>query len=520
MLLLLGSALLPSCCSPREGEAVGAEPPVAGRPTPPVALLGGGALGPPPGLVFVRGGPTRIGTAVERVREFALSDVQGRLFRNTACETPEHTVEVEDFHLMVSEVTSEQYEAFVAATGHGPPQHWGLAALEEAQADFLREQGRLRLEARDRGQPIPERKGFDLQQWWKRNWEGCEWAIPEGLATHPVVYVDHEDARAYARWAGLRLMSEQEYQRACRGDSDRLWPWGAEWEAGRSANVETSGNRPLPVGSFPRGAVGGIHDLAGNVWEWTSSPYEPFPGFEDVAVTVGERELVSGVLWSARQQVVVSGCYLQSAIAQRSTTRRPTDPSQSTAALGFRCAAPAVIDPREIAREILAGLVLPGGVEYEPRATVHARRWLSEPGSAALSGYAIITDFDHLSLIPRAGLPRAEGLRGLLRLAREEGAVELGILSTSLRLTSPHLEPGTWRLVLTDRPARSGQARVALLDAEGSPVAELPCRVDEAAAAVSEPIEVMRNGLGWRARMAFGIPSGGRALRFELEVDW
>jgi formylglycine-generating enzyme required for sulfatase activity len=93
---------------------------------------------------------------------------------------------------------------------------------------------------------------------------------PPGLEDHPVVYVDLDDARAYARWAGKRLPTEEEWQYAAQGLDGRKYPWGAEMLANRCNNGETGGT--TPVKAFPEGrSPFGIYDLCGNTWEWTES---------------------------------------------------------------------------------------------------------------------------------------------------------------------------------------------------------------------------------------------------------
>ena len=67
---------------------------------------------------------------------------------------------------------------------------------------------------------------WDPAGWWELNWQDQPWRVPEDRLAHPVAAVSHEEATAYARWAGLRLMTEVEFHRAARGDSDRRYPWG------------------------------------------------------------------------------------------------------------------------------------------------------------------------------------------------------------------------------------------------------------------------------------------------------
>jgi formylglycine-generating enzyme required for sulfatase activity len=94
--------------------------------------------------------------------------------------------------------------------------------------------------------------------------------LPPGKEEHPVVFVDLEDARAYARWAGKRLPTEEEWQCAAQGSDGRKYPWGNQMEAGR-CNGGESGDT-TPVKAFPQGrSPYGCFDMCGNVWEWTES---------------------------------------------------------------------------------------------------------------------------------------------------------------------------------------------------------------------------------------------------------
>lgn len=93
---------------------------------------------------------------------------------------------------------------------------------------------------------------------------------PPEKRDHPVVYVDLEDARAYARWAGKRLPTEEEWQYAAQGDDGRKYPWGNEMLDGRCNDGRTGGT--TPVTAFPAGrSPFGLYDMCGNVWQWTES---------------------------------------------------------------------------------------------------------------------------------------------------------------------------------------------------------------------------------------------------------
>jgi formylglycine-generating enzyme required for sulfatase activity len=93
--------------------------------------------------------------------------------------------------------------------------------------------------------------------------------MPKELADHPVVYIDIDDARAYAKWAGKRLPTEPEWHLAAQGTDGRKWPWGDEFD---ESNVNTTGERTLAARSLPEGrSPYGCYHMSGNVWEWTES---------------------------------------------------------------------------------------------------------------------------------------------------------------------------------------------------------------------------------------------------------
>lgn len=101
-----------------------------------------------------------------------------------------------------------------------------------------------------------------------RHWHNDR--VPPGLEEHPVVYVDLEDARAYARWAGKRLPTEQEWQYAAQGPDGHVYPWGDAWEDGHCNDGRSGGT--TTVTAFPQGrSLFGCYDMCGNTWEWTES---------------------------------------------------------------------------------------------------------------------------------------------------------------------------------------------------------------------------------------------------------
>ncbi|MBI3946953.1 MAG: SUMF1/EgtB/PvdO family nonheme iron enzyme [Armatimonadetes bacterium] len=119
---------------------------------------------------------------------------------------------------------------------------------------------------RERGRPAPE------------HWPGGR--VPPELRNHPVVNVSWEDARAYCEWAGGRLPTEAEWERAARGPEGLTYPWGNEWQEGRCNSWQSGLRGTSPVGMYPSGRSPdgeGCLDMAGNVWERCSSVYKPYP---------------------------------------------------------------------------------------------------------------------------------------------------------------------------------------------------------------------------------------------------
>lgn len=211
-------------------------------------------------------------------------------------EQPVHSVTVGGFYIDVTEVTNRQYAAFVEATGYVTvaerPVDW-----EEMKAQLPPGTPKPPEEALLPGslvftppaQAVPLDR-FDL--WW--TWTtGATWRAPEGPGSdlegrwdHPVVQVAYEDAEAYAVWAGRRLPTEAEWEYAARGGVDGApFAWGNEpltpercniWQGSfpHDNTVADGHARTAPVRSFaPNGY--GLHDVAGNVWEWCSDYYDP-----------------------------------------------------------------------------------------------------------------------------------------------------------------------------------------------------------------------------------------------------
>lgn len=119
-----------------------------------------------------------------------------------------------------------------------------------------------------------------------KDWQDTH--FPEGMGDHPVVWVSWFDTANFCQWAGKRLPTEKEWERAARGTEGRAYPWGNTFERDRANLPNKIGSKvPLAkVGSYPKGATpSGVHDMVGNAWEWVDGDYAPYSGnafqFED-----------------------------------------------------------------------------------------------------------------------------------------------------------------------------------------------------------------------------------------------
>jgi formylglycine-generating enzyme required for sulfatase activity len=214
-----------------------------------VLLIGGGIGGylllksKPAGPAAGPTNPTNPTNPGEAQIKADLIEIPGGIFQmgrndSLATEAPAHEVKVTAFQMDKTEVTNAEYGQFVQQTNHTPPEQWGSVKP------------------------------------------------PAGQESLPVSNVSNDDAVAFAEWRSkrdgvtYRLPTEEEWEYAARnGDKDNLYPWGNSWQAGRAATVETGVGKEQPVGTYPLGVNRwGVQDLAGNVWEWTSSKASVYKG--------------------------------------------------------------------------------------------------------------------------------------------------------------------------------------------------------------------------------------------------
>jgi hypothetical protein len=172
--------------------------------------------------------------------------------------------------------------------------------------------------------------------WWTERFGFDEPLAPNG----PVVHVTWYEADAYARWAGKRLPTEAEWEKAASWDPEtgtkRLYPWGDEEpvRGGDRANVDALAFRPAPVGAYPEGASAyGALGMIGDVWEWTASDFRAYPGFE--AFPYPE---YSEVFFGPDYKVLRGGSWATRPSAIRNTFRNWDYPIRRQLFVGFRCA--------------------------------------------------------------------------------------------------------------------------------------------------------------------------------------
>jgi gamma-glutamyl hercynylcysteine S-oxide synthase len=178
-------------------------------------------------------------------------------------ERPAHIVDVPAFRIGRVPVTNGEWRQFIDDGGYAQPRWWSTRGWEHRQ-----------------------RAGLSAPQFWgadgyTRTRFGRVEEIP---ADEPVQHITYFEAEAYAAWAGARLPTETEWEKACAWDPQtnvrRRNPWGAEGPSAAQANLGGAALRPAPVGAYPGGASAyGVEQMLGDVWEWTSSPLRPWPGF-------------------------------------------------------------------------------------------------------------------------------------------------------------------------------------------------------------------------------------------------
>jgi iron(II)-dependent oxidoreductase len=266
---------------------------------------------PPPsrvrvtGEVLVPAGPFTMGTDTE---PWALDN-----------ERPAHVVDLPAYFIDAAPVTNAQYSAFIAAGGYDQPRWWS-----------------------EPGWTHRSTAGLTAPAHWQRDGDG--WAYTRFGRTEriiddePVVHVCFYEAEAYARWAGKRLPTEAEWEKAARFDPatgrSRRYPWGDDDPRTEHANLDQRHLGPAPVGAYPDGASPlGVHQLIGDVWEWTGTDFHGYRGF-----TAFPYREYSEVFFSPDYKVLRGGSFGTDRSACRGTFRNWDYPVRRQIFSGLRCA--------------------------------------------------------------------------------------------------------------------------------------------------------------------------------------
>lgn len=246
-------------------------------------------------------------------------------------EAPMREVDVDAFWIDTFEVTNSEYRDFVIANNHWIPNGWkdnGYLLSREVLGYANLE--RLRILATDTF-------NLDLDVT-TMEYDALLDAIVEYQQQFddlPVTGVTWFQARDYCVAQGKRLPTEPEWEKAARGTDGREYPWGNEWDETRLNIGSGDGweNGVAPVGSHPTGVSPyGVHDMAGNVMEWTADWYQPYPGSEYKSEDFGEKlRVVRGGGWGGLGHYVISHFY-------RAAYRFNLQPNYTFVDLGFRCA--------------------------------------------------------------------------------------------------------------------------------------------------------------------------------------
>jgi iron(II)-dependent oxidoreductase len=242
-------------------------------------------------MVFIPAGEFIIGSDEKEINEafeFCLAEEESYCEKEDyLAEYPKRKIWLDDFYIDKKEVSNKEYEMFLKATKRNPPPFWKDSNLNSPN--------------------------------------------------QPVVGVTFEEAQAYCKWLGKRLPTEEEWEKAARGQDGRKWPWGNEWDGsklnhgqrGLPGYDESDGYKySAPVGTNLGESPYGVLNMAGNVSEWVESDFSPYPG----------NDKFSHSKYNLGYKIVRGGSYVYTKADTRTSFRNPELPETRDYDIGFRCA--------------------------------------------------------------------------------------------------------------------------------------------------------------------------------------
>jgi gamma-glutamyl hercynylcysteine S-oxide synthase len=228
-----------------------------------------------------------------------------------------HQVPVPTFEIDEFMVTNDEFLGFIVAGGYDTPSFWSEADWNWKSANQIQH-------------PVFWKKSGN--DWLYRSMFG-EFALPWDRP----VYVSHAEASAYARWSGKSLPTEAEWHRAAYGTPEglqRFYPWGEKQLAPHFGNFDFASWDPQSVSASPEGrSAFGVQGMLGNGWEWTSTPFAPFPGFRQFSFYPG----YSADFFDGHHFVMKGGSPQTAACMLRPTFRNWFQPHYQYVYAGFRC---------------------------------------------------------------------------------------------------------------------------------------------------------------------------------------